>query len=139
MFHRNKLPLKMNTNKLIFEFFEINFEEKSPSKLAVCKRCKNEISIITGNSTHSSYTVGLKFHLRKHPSDWRNYLFLLSNIIKPDTRTVQEHYEAKQSPWSNTNNLEASRNFQEVKINSDFNSKSKNIACVCYNYNSRDS
>ena len=89
------LPHQRTTIELIYDFFEINFEEKNQSRLAVCKRCKNEINIITGNNINSSYTVGLKFHLRRHPSDWRKYLFMLSKIIEPDTRTVQEHYEAK--------------------------------------------
>ena len=131
------LPHPRTTKELIFDFFEIIFEEESPCKIAVCKRCKNEISIITGTNIYSSYTVGLKFHLRKHPSDWRNYLFMLSKIIEPDSRTVKEHFEAKQRPRFNTNKEESSRNFQESKINSDLNSKSKNIAGVCYT--SRDS
>ena len=96
------LPHPRTNKEIIFEYFEIPLDESSPSKIAACKKCKEVIKIIKGSNIYSSFTVGLNFHLRKHP----------------DNKTTHEYSVANKRLRFNTNREESARNVREVNVNS---------------------
>ena len=129
------LPHTRANKSTILDYFEINDYQLIPRKDASCKYCGDKIEIIAGTNIYSSYTLGLNFHLKKHPAAWQDYLSRLSYLLTPDTQTIQEHAKKAKNRFRVTlSKEESSRNFREVNINSDLNRKSTNIAGVCYNH-----
>ena len=126
------LPHPKYTKDIIYEYFDVDSEDTSPRKTAVCKICKKNIDIIIGSDVYASYTSGLNWHLRKHPDEWQNYLKSLAKTIKPDEKSKFQHFQSMDRVNINYNKEEASRKFREVNTNFDINKKIKNCAGVCY-------
>ena len=115
------LPHPKHNKDLIYAYFDIDSEDTSPRKNAKCKLCKSEIEIVVGSDVYSSYTSGMNWHLRKHPSQWQDYLDALGKTIKPDEKSMLQHYQSMDRVNVNYNREEASRKFQEVNRNYDIN------------------
>jgi hypothetical protein len=126
------LPHPKHNKDLIYAYFDIDSEDASPRKNAKCKLCKSEIEIVVGSDVYSSYTSGMNWHLRKHPSQWQDYLDALGKTIKPDEKSMFQHYQSMDRVNVNYNKEEASRKFQEANRNYDLNKKIKNCAGVRY-------
>ena len=126
------LPYPGQTKDIIYEYFDIDSGDNSPKKLAICKVCHFKVDIIVGSDVYSSFTTGMNWHLRKHPSHWQNYLDSLGKMIKPDEKSKLQHYQSMDRVKINYNKEEASRKFREVNVNFDINKKIKNCAGVCY-------
>ena len=101
-----------------------------PRKEAFCKTCRKTIQIVAGTSPYSSFTRGLKYHLKTHIEIWEDYLYNLSKIMIPDTKTVYEHFRQMDGRLNKNNKEESLRRLRECQRNSMFSPK--NSAKVQY-------
>ena len=93
---------------LIYSYFNIDKPElfdfdNDPRKTAICKVCDDKIEIICGSGTSSSYTIILTNHLRKHGKEYEDYLIEYSLLMKPDTKTIHEHFDEMTRPRFSVN------------------------------------
>ena len=93
------LPYGDKLTRVILTYFTIqNENEKSdPRKRACCKTCDKVINVIVGSSANSSYTRGLKYHLKSHSKQWDEYLQNLAVSMTPDTKSKYEHFKQMDS------------------------------------------
>ena len=127
------LPYPRHNKHIIQKYFTFEFPSDSPQRIAICKLCNAKIDdVIIGSSVYSSYSSGMNSHLRKHPTQWQDYLHLLGKTIKPDNKSPFEHYQSMTRIIPSSNKEEASKLFREVNTNYALNKKSRNLAGVCY-------
>ena len=91
-FRAPEINLPFSKPTLIFTYYSIDGQANDPRKTATCKTCRKEIEIIFGGHVNSSFTFGLTFHLKDHPSEWTDFLNELANMILPDVKSKYEHY-----------------------------------------------
>ena len=75
------------------------------------------IQIILGSNPHSSYTRGLKYHLKTHSEEWGEYLQHLAISMSPDNKTKYEHFKQMHERYRPTNKHESSRRLDECQRN----------------------
>ena len=127
------LPYPRQNKDIIQQYFNFEFPSDTPQRSAICKLCKAKIDgVIIGSTVYSSYSSGMNSHLRKHPTQWQDYLQLLAKTIKSDNKSPFEHYQSMARRKPSSNKFEASKLFCEVNSNSALNTKYKNLAGVCY-------
>ena len=131
------IPFGARLTKVILRYFTIQDEnEKSdPRKRALCKTCDKVICIIVGSSAHSSYTRGLKYHLKSHSKEWDEYLQNLASSMTPDSKSKYEHFKQMDGRYKPTNKEESSGRLYECQRNGFLSPK--NSAGV--EYSKRDS
>ena len=121
--------------ELIYSYYHINrsavFDfHDDPRKIAECKVCGDKINIVCGSGINSSYTVILTHHLRKHTKEYEKYLIDYSLLLKPDSKTIHEHFDQMNRPRIVHNEELKSQRFKESQRN--WNLKEKNAAGVAY-------
>ena len=126
------LPFGGKMSKVILDYFDIMnvVSDYDPRKVAFCKTCRKTIQIVAGTSPYSSFTRGLKYHLKTHIEIWEDYLYNLSKIMIPDTKTVYEHFRQMDGRLNKNDKEESSRRLRECQRNSMFSPK--NSAKVQY-------
>ena len=106
---------------LIYSYYNINRSEvfnfhDDPRKIAECKVCGDKINIVCGSGMNSAYTIIISHHLRKHTKEYEKYLIDYSLLLKPDTKTVHEHFDQMNRTVVVSNNLYVSTNVAETGI-----------------------
>ena len=131
------LPCGGKITKVILVYFTIEdeYEKSDPRKKGYCKTCGKVINIIVGSNAQSSYTRGLKYHLKSHSKEWGEYIQNLAASMTPDTKTKYEHFKQMDGRFKQTNKEESSRRLYESQRNGFFSPK--NSAGV--EYSKRDS
>ena len=126
------LPYPKCVKSTIFDFYEIADRDQYEAK---CKECEQNIFVMKGCHVISSFTSGLTFHLRKHPDLFQEYLDRLKYTIAPDTKSIHDHWQAKNRVYScQTNKFDSERRYEECKRNLHLNPKN----CAGVNYVQRD-
>ena len=120
---------------LIYSYYNINRSEvfnfhDDPRKIAECKVCGDKINIVCGSGMNSAYTIILTHHLRKHTKEYEKYLIDYSLLLKPDTKTVHEHFDQMNRTVFVGNKELQSLRFDKCDRN--WNLKVKNAAGVPY-------
>ena len=87
---RNQLAI-FQTN-INFYLLKYRWPSNDPRKTATCRTCRKEIEIVVGGHVNSSFTFGLTFHLKDHPSEWTDFLNELAKMIVPDVKSKYELY-----------------------------------------------
>ena len=121
------LPYPKCVKSIIFKFYE-NIE--TDKYQAICKECGKRIFVIEGSHVTSSYTSCLTFHLQTHPKLFQEYLDQLKFTILPDTKTIHEHFKARDNVHSHPSNRHDDKRFEECDRN--FILNPKNCAGVKY-------
>ena len=132
-----EINLPFSKPTIIFSYFNLDGEEYDPRKSASCKICDKRIEIIFGSSVNSSYTFGLTFHLKNHPSEWDDYLQRLSKNIVPDSKTKYEHYKEMTRPRLGSK-ASSDRRFDDCNLNWNINESFSNPAGVRYRLRDRE-
>ena len=126
------LPYPKCVKAVIFDFYEISETDEYQAK---CKECEKLIFMMKGCHVSSSFTSSLTFHLRKHPDSFQEYLDNLKCTLSPDTKSIHEHFKARNKVYScQSNKFDSAKMYEECERNMFLNPKN----CAGINYVQRD-
>ena len=113
------LPIQRRLTRLIFNHFDIEDQDTvhDPRKKANRKTCGKVILIIIGSNPGSSYTRGLKYHLKTHSDIWGEYIKRLTDSMTFDNLTNFEHFQRMNDRYRHTDKQESSRRLEEGQRN----------------------
>ena len=135
-FRAPEINLPFSKPTLIFTYYSIDGQANDPRKTATCKTCRKEIEIIFGGHVNSSFTFGLTFHLKDHPSEWTDFLNELAKMIVPDVKSKYEHY-MQMTTQTNLSKYVSQKRFDECIQNINMNDNFCNPAGIAYRYRDR--
>ena len=135
-FRAPEINLPFSKPTLVFAYYDIDVQSNDPRKTATCKTCRKEIELILGSDVNSSFTFGLTFHLKDHPSEWGDFLTMLAKTIDPDVKTKYEHY-VQMTTQTKLSKYESQRRFDEFIHNVNMNDCFCNPAGIPYRYRDR--